>query len=179
MTSTQPERTLVLVRHAKAEPHAPTDHGRPLTVAGLHQARDTTRWLGERLAGSTPEDTTALVSSAVRARQTWEELAHEVSATVRVLAGLYGAGMVEVLTTVQMVDPDVVTVVVVGHNPTMQDLALHLVTREDDDEAGGVGDRLRSWGLPTGTAVLLDVTCPWRELQQGCGAPRSMHRPSR
>ncbi len=176
MTSAQPERTLVLVRHAKAEPHAATDHGRPLTAAGLHQAQDTARWLGEQLAGSTPQDTTALVSSAVRARQTWEEVSRQVAASVRVLAGMYGAGTDEVLTTVQMVDPDVRTVVLVGHNPTMEDLALHLVS-QDDDGVGGIGDR--SWGLRTGAAVVMDVRCPWHDVQRGCGTPRSVHPPRR
>lgn len=180
--SQPPERTLVVVRHAKAEPHATTDSGRPLTATGLQQARDAARWLGEELAGSTPDDTTALVSSAVRARQTWDVLTHDLPATVRVLAGLYGAGVAEVLTTVAMVEPDVRTVVLVGHNPTMQDLILHLAgdgaDQDADHNAGDLGDRLRSWGLTTGMAVVMDVRSPWRELEQGCGFLRSMHRPA-
>lgn len=164
---TPSKRTLVVVRHAKAEKHAATDAGRPLTETGLQQAGDTARWLGEQLAGCTATDTTALVSSAVRARQTWAEVAREVPATERVLGGLYGAGVAEVLTTVQMVEPDVRTVLLVGHNPTMDELTLLLAPDAPDD------------GLSPGTAVVFDVTCPWDELGEGCGRLRARHRPAK
>lgn len=165
MTSSQ--RTLVVVRHAKAEKQAATDAGRPLTEAGLQQAGDTAHWLGAQLAGCTAADTTALVSSAVRARQTWAELAREVPATVRVLGGLYGAGVAEVLTTVQMAETAVRTVLLVGHNPAMHELTLLLATDAPDD------------GLSPGTAVVLDVTCAWADLGPGCAALRSRHRPAK
>ena len=42
-------RTVVVVRHAKAEQEAATDHARPLTERGLADAKEAGRWLGERL----------------------------------------------------------------------------------------------------------------------------------
>jgi phosphohistidine phosphatase len=157
-------RTLVVVRHAKAEAAAATDAGRPLSEVGLKQARETAAWLGEELGGTTPEDTTALVSSAVRTRQTWDEIAREVPATVRVLNGLYAAATAELLSTVQMVEPDVRTVVLVGHNPAVHELVAHL---------GGASAAGSS--MPPSTAVVLDVSCAWHDLDTGCATVRSRH----
>ncbi len=173
MNGAPAKRTLAVVRHAKAERHAATDHGRPLTERGLHQAQDTAAWLATELAGASPDDTAALVSSATRAQQTWDEVAHHVAVTVRVLPGLYGAGTSEVLTTVQMVEPDVATVVLVGHNPTLDELVAQL-TAEDDGELAA---QVRSGGLSTGEAVLLDVAGDWSRLPGSVSGVRAVHRP--
>ena len=61
-------RRLIVMRHAKAEPFAPSDHARTLTDKGLASARDAGAHL--RDTGVKPEY--AVVSSAVRTRQTWD-----------------------------------------------------------------------------------------------------------
>lgn len=157
-------RTLVVVRHAKTEKHAATDAGRPLTELGLHQARELAGWLGRLLPTTTAADTTALVSNAVRTRQTWAEISQQVPATVRVLDGLYAATTAEVLSTVQMIEPEVRTVLVVGHNPAVHDLVTLL--------AGPVVS-----SMSPGTAVVLDVSENWHDLAAGGGEVRSQHHP--
>jgi phosphohistidine phosphatase len=157
-------RTLVVVRHAKTEKHAATDAGRPLTEVGLRQARDLAAWLGAELSDTTPADTAALVSNAVRTRQTWAEISHRVPATVRVLDGLYAATTAEMLSTVQMTDPDVRTVLVVGHNPAVHDFVTLL--------AGPVVA-----SMSPGAAVVLDVSGSWHDLSEGGGEVRSQHHP--
>ena len=160
----QQARRLVVVRHAKAEAHAATDAGRPLSEVGLKQARETGAWLGNELGETTPADTTSLVSTAVRTRQTWDEIARHVPATVRVLNGLYAAATAELLSTVQMAEPDVRTVVLVGHNPSVHELVAQLA-----------GASAAGSSMPPSTAVVLDVSCAWHDLQTGCADVRSRH----
>jgi phosphohistidine phosphatase len=157
-------RTLAVVRHAKAEKQAATDIGRPLSEVGLRQAQDLAAWLGMQLSDATSVDTVALVSNAVRTRQTWAEISHRVPATVRVLDGLYAATTAEVLSTVQMTEPAVRTVLVVGHNPAVHDLVELLA-----------GPAVSS--MSPGAAVLLAVSQDWHDLSAGSGEVRSQHHP--
>ena len=63
---------LILMRHAQAESSAPSggDEARPLSAAGRAEALLMGRALAER--GLKPD--LALVSTAVRTRQTWEQM---------------------------------------------------------------------------------------------------------
>ena len=63
---------LILMRHAQAEASAPSggDEARPLSAAGRAEALLMGRALAER--GLKPD--LALVSTAVRTRQTWEQM---------------------------------------------------------------------------------------------------------
>lgn len=118
-----PRRTLVLVRHAKAESGEDgSDHDRRLTSRGRTAAAEAGRWL----AGHVPEPDLVLCSSATRARQTWEVVSSSVSCdTVRVDRALYLAAAGDVLDAVS--EGAAVTTVVVGHNPTMEQVLAHLV----------------------------------------------------
>ena len=74
--------TLLLMRHAQAAPMAATDHDRPLTAYGRRQAHE----MGLQLAGRKID--LAMVSSARRTQQTFEELA--VDCRVETMRVLYG-----------------------------------------------------------------------------------------
>ena len=64
--------TVIMTRHAKAKSTAPgTDDMRPLSDAGLEQAKE----LGEKLADKIREVDTVFVSPALRAEQTWGAMA--------------------------------------------------------------------------------------------------------
>jgi phosphohistidine phosphatase len=56
------------MRHSKAEQSGPSDFERELTDRGVLDATEAGQWLASR--GIEPDQ--ALVSSAVRTRQTWE-----------------------------------------------------------------------------------------------------------
>lgn len=112
---TEPQ-LLALVRHAKAE-HGEdrADHDRRLTDRGHRTAREAGAWL----AATMPAPERAWVSSAVRAAQTWDGLAEHVRAgQVRRDRALYLASARDVVDEVTRAD--VRTMVVVGHNPTME-----------------------------------------------------------
>lgn len=146
------QRRLVLLRHAKAEPHGGVaDELRPLAVLGRRQSGD----VGVRLATSGLVPEVVLVSSAVRTRQTWElvraALGDAPAPEVLVTDDLYEAGPRDVLALLHGVDERVASVLVVGHEPTMSTLAVLLA-----DPTPPVGELATlHHGLPTaGYAVL-------------------------
>jgi phosphohistidine phosphatase len=119
---------IVLWRHADAEPGVP-DLQRALTPKGQKQARRMARWLHDRL----PPTAVIYASPAKRAQQTALALAHlgarefvtvdEFSPSTRVDAAL-GA--------LRSTDPTR-TIVVVGHQPTLGELASRLLGADVDD----------------------------------------------
>ena len=117
-------RRLVLVRHAKAEPGGEgADHDRPLTGRGLRDAAEAGRWL----ATVVPQVDQVWCSSAVRAVQTWDAIAPSISAPApSVERELYLAGARDLVGRVERV-PAGRTVLLVGHNPTAEQLLAAVV----------------------------------------------------
>lgn len=152
-------RTVVIVRHAKAESTAATDHARPLTEQGLADARAVGAWLAEQLGAHDEGGVEALVSTATRARLTWGEIGAAVPARVRMLDGLYQAGPGEVVETIAMLDDDVRVVVVVAHNPTMEQVVDRL-----SDASTRAHEQLRARGFPTSAVAVLEHDGAWHSL---------------
>ena len=65
---------------------------------------------------------------------------------------------------------DAETVLLVGHNPGLEELVQHLVG--DDLEPPGDGKL-----MPTATLVRLEMPGDWRRLDQGCAQLISITRP--
>ncbi|PZR52519.1 histidine phosphatase family protein [Xylanimonas oleitrophica] len=170
-------RRLVLLRHAKAEPGRGEglDEMRPLAVNGREQAGR----VGKALvaAGFVPD--VALVSTALRTRQTWELLSAQLDggpgrggATMR--PELYEASVADVLDLVRGVDPKVRTVLVVGHEPTMAATAAHLAGPGSDD-AALVQVRV---GVPTATWSVLESDAAWADWGRGAARLVEVSRPA-
>ena len=117
-------RRLVLVRHAKAEPGGEgADHDRRLSDRGLRDAAEAGRWL----ATVVPQVDQVWCSSAVRAVQTWDAIAPSISAPApSVERELYLAGAPDLVGRVEQV-PAGRTVLLVGHNPTAEQLLAAVV----------------------------------------------------
>ncbi len=113
-------RTLVAIRHAKSDWHvAADDRHRPVAERGRRQAPATGRWLREQ--GIRPD--LAIVSTAERARETWELVSAELGGAVQTEASeaaysFSGSDLVDLVRAA----PDVAVVAVVGHNPAMEEL---------------------------------------------------------
>jgi phosphohistidine phosphatase len=121
-----PERLLAVVRHAKAESgEEDADHDRALTARGVTDAANAGRWLASRLQDQGQTLGRVWVSSAVRARSTWEAMRPELPAPADLVVdrALYDAGAGDVL---ERLGEDLLTAdttgvaMVVGHNPTME-----------------------------------------------------------
>jgi len=110
---------LILWRHAEAEEGRP-DRARAQTARGRKQARAVARWLAKRL----PDDLRILVSPAVRAQQTAAALDCAVETESRVDVG---AAPHEVLAAAGWPD-GAGTVLVVGHQPTLGEVAALALT---------------------------------------------------
>jgi len=117
-------RTLYLLRHAKSSwAESGPDHDRPLAPRGSRAAR----MMAEHLVAAGVRPSLVLCSSAVRTRATLDALKPALyRSAVSVEPELYGADAAEILDRLRGVEPDAESVMVIGHNPGLQDLAIEL-----------------------------------------------------
>jgi phosphohistidine phosphatase len=157
-------RTLVLLRHAKAEaPNDELDFDRRLTVRGKNDADAAGSWLADQHL----HPDLVFCSPAARTRETWQGVSIAlaqaqkggVSPEVRYEKGLYFGGRTEVFDLLRTVPDTVHTVLVVGHNPTMSEVSVLLVP---DDEYEGQDVELKTAGLAVHRAE-----GPWTTTEPG------------
>jgi phosphohistidine phosphatase len=155
-------RTLVLLRHAKsAWPDDVPDHERPLNKRGEHDAARVGRWLREREIA--PD--VALVSSALRTRETYELVAGELERAPRLQISdeAYAAGAGDLLDLVRKASDDVAQLLVIAHNPGIGTLASLI-----DDETSDVPERFQMRvDYRTSACAVFDVFTDWAELDPG------------
>lgn len=113
---------LILWRHAEAEDGIP-DLKRALTPKGEKQAKKMAKWLKSRL----PEDVLILASPALRAQQTAAALGRDFS-TLTELAPGGSAG--DLLKAAGWPD-NKHTVLIIGHQPTLGEVASILLTGQN------------------------------------------------
>ncbi|WP_432019946.1 SixA phosphatase family protein [Streptomyces sp. 1222.5] len=157
-----PMRRLMVLRHAKsAWPDGVEDHRRPLAPRGLRDAPAAGRALAE--AGGLPD--LALCSTAVRARRTWELAAAEwgTPPPVRYDRRLYAADAADLLDVVREVPREVEALLLVGHNPGLEELVAELAGDGLDDSL----ERLRAKFPTSAIAVLTWRGTGWPALGPG------------
>ncbi len=113
-----------------------------------------------------------LCSTATRARQTLERTG--VRAAVRYVERLYGATPAVMIDEINGVDEDVTTLLVVGHEPTMSDVATGLAGPDGTDTAAL--QRI-STKFPTSAIAVLEVAGQWKDLRLGGAALVGFHVP--
>jgi phosphohistidine phosphatase len=143
-------KALMLLRHAKAEWHDPSmaDFDRHLSEAGRAAAERMGRAIGARgLAFDA-----ALVSSAARAVETAADFGTGYGAQLpaRLEPLVYLASVETLLGLVRRTDDGVARLLIVGHNPGLERLAL-LLSRQDAPL------RSRVEGFPTSAFVHLEL----------------------
>ncbi|MBF0129633.1 MAG: histidine phosphatase family protein [Alphaproteobacteria bacterium] len=130
-------KRLFLLRHAKAGRDDPalSDFERPLTGRGIGDSEA----MGARLAGLGVRPALVLCSPAVRTRATWDAMAPALRAgTVAFPAELYGATWGEILDRLWRTPAGVDSVLLVGHNPGTEELALHLADAAASPDGEGL-----------------------------------------
>ena len=162
-------RTIVVMRHAKAEQAGATDFDRRLAERGHRDAADAGRWLASR--GIEPEQ--ALVSAAVRTQETWEALAEAAGWDLEadLDRSLYAAGTEAALDLIREVDPGITKVLVVGHNPTVASLAAVLDDGEGDEDAGNE----LALGFPTSAVAVFSYDGTWADLDEASASLVAFH----
>jgi phosphohistidine phosphatase len=140
-------RELILLRHAHAEPPAPgqEDFDRPLSLQGQAEAEAAGRWLLDH--GYMPDR--VVCSTARRTRETTEQaLAALGYVEVRFEPRIYDAtpGML-----IQIADEhrDIPRVMLVGHNPGLEQLAALLSSGQSGDFRGMPAGGVAVLTLPT------------------------------
>ena len=171
-------RQLLLMRHAKSSWDDPklSDHARPLNVRGRAAAVTMRRVL--RDLGLAPD--MVLVSSARRTLQTLEALEPwDDTPLVEALDALYLADRAQLLKVLNGVSETTRSILVLGHNPGLHELAVALVGAAamtlDNPHTRRLAD-----GFPSGALAEFAVAGGWSGLAEGGGrllrfiAPRDL-----
>jgi len=172
MTAAMPgSKQLFVLRHAKSSWEEPglADHERPLAPRGRRAVEAIAAHVNA--TGITPE--LVLCSSARRTRETLEGVA--VGGEHVIEPALYGASAEEVLDRLHQVPDEVRSVMLVGHNPTLQTLVVRLV----DDDAATNDSQLAEVRrkFPTGALATLTFDGAWSELSPRSARLASYVRP--
>jgi phosphohistidine phosphatase len=155
---------LLILRHAKSSwnnAHL-ADFDRPLAPRGQRAAEA----VAAHVAALDPPPALVLCSTARRAQETIEPLRDRLPAGIEVQLEdeLYGAAATEILARLRQVPDDVGSVMVVGHNPGLEDLVRGLGRAGD----AGLIARVHT-KFPTAALATLAFDGPWTEL--GAGPP--------
>lgn len=161
-------RRLILFRHAKAVARAAgaSDAERALEASGRADAAAAGCWLVAE--GFAPD--VVLVSPSIRTRQTWA-CVEDLFPTARIVIedALYDAMPEDVFAAVEVEAPRAETVMVIGHNPGLQELAITLLS---ESEAASRDADVVSAGFPTATVAVLDMRDPAGPHLEGLFNPR-------
>jgi phosphohistidine phosphatase len=156
-------RRLLRLRHAKsASPAGTADADRPLAERG----RDAAPRMGAYIADQGLAPDLALVSPARRARETWDLASPRLrDVPTRLEPRLYEATPARLLAVIGEVEASVRTLLLVGHNPSFEDLARQLAGEGDRDALARMARK-----YPTAGLAVLDLPVEtWAEAASGSG----------
>jgi phosphohistidine phosphatase len=172
-------KRLFLLRHAKSSWDDPglDDHERPLAPRG----RRAVQILGEHLRDNDIRPVQVLCSTSRRTRETLEGVSPGGETLIE--AELYHANAAQLLQRLRRVSDDVDSVMVIGHNPTLQIIALRLSQAGGSNGDGSHLAQIRQ-KFPTAALATLSFDCGWSELAPGCAhlvdyvRPKAIARPA-
>lgn len=165
-------RELLILRHAKSDwdTSASSDFARPLAKRGKKDAPRVGEWLYRE--GLVPD--LVICSSAERARQTAEKVCKSMDFKKKKIQwenDVYAASVPALLRVLgTRCSPDARTVLLVGHNPGLEDLLCYLAGDEVEEPEDG---KL----LPTATVARLEMPSDWSNLDAGCAQLLTITRP--
>jgi phosphohistidine phosphatase len=162
---------LLLMRHAKSDyPSGVPDHDRPLAARGVREAG----FAGDWIRAHAPTVDAVLCSTATRTRQTLA--CTRIDVPTHFDDGLYDSTPSTTLDVINglsaLFTADVLTLLVIGHEPTTSELALQLTA--DGDPA--VLEQM-SMKYPTSAIAMLRTTAGWDQLAMRGATLVSFHVP--
>jgi phosphohistidine phosphatase len=170
-TAGSPTRELLVLRHAKSawDTGAPSDYERPLAPRGEGDCPRIGAWIADHelvpdLIWSSP---------ARRARQTIESVCAAMGFDrdeVRFEQRLYLAGLGALLDVLASTETTFRRVMVVGHNPGLEDLVFYLARSDVDVPPNGKI-------MPTAALAHFRLPEDWNNLANGCGELETLVRP--
>jgi phosphohistidine phosphatase len=165
-------KTLTLLRHAKSTWDDPVarDFDRPLNSRGRRAAQT----VGREMRALGLRFDLAIASPAVRVRETLEEVSRGYGETLEPSFDqrIYLAPPGTLLELAQAITDDVTRLLIVGHNPGLEGLALRLSRAE--------GQMYAELSEKYPTATLAEISLPaerWSEVTEGSGTLQRFMRP--
>jgi phosphohistidine phosphatase len=163
--------TLYLMRHAKSDWHsaAQADFDRPLNQRGAKDAARMGQWLHEQNIAPG----IILSSPAQRAKQTGLAVAEALGIKATAVAfnkDLYLADRAALLTILRTVPAATESVLLVAHNPGMDDLVDWLASEPPPLSDSG---KL----MTTAAIAIFDLPVPWAKLKRGAASLQQLLRP--
>jgi phosphohistidine phosphatase len=163
-------KRLHVLRHAKSSWKDPAlaDHDRPLAGRGRRAGTAICGYIGSN--GIDPD--LILCSTAARARETLARIEPALGRQeVKVERALYGASADALIARLQRLGGRCESVLIIGHNPGLQDLVLALARPGSEREALAAK-------FPTAALATLELQIDsWRELRPGAGELSAFVRP--
>lgn len=152
---------LILLRHGKsAWPDGMDDLERPLAKRG----RKASERMGQYLADEGLRPDLTLVSPALRTQETWDFAKSPLGEVpMRPEPRIYEAPPERLLAVLKGIEPEVGTLLMVGHNPGMHELLRLLVAHVDRYALGAIAK------YPTGGLAVIDLPKAWPDLSPGSG----------
>jgi phosphohistidine phosphatase len=169
---------LLLLRHAKSDWTASAkvdDHERPLNGRGRRTAPE----MGEYLRLKNYMPALVLCSTATRAKETLELILPALKSTpkVRYDRKLYLADWPQLLMAVQKAPVKISPLLLVGHNPGLEQLALALALKPQSVAERGRAQKLAQ-KFPTAALAVFDFEIKnWKEVKPGFGRLVDFVRP--
>jgi phosphohistidine phosphatase len=165
-------RRLILLRHAKSswDDASLPDEKRPLAPRGKRAVAA----LEQYLQANDPEIELVLCSPARRTRETWDGVRNGLRSApdVRFVPEVYEATADDLLDVLHQVDDRYTSILVIGHNPGMEDLADGLIADGKRKALARLGH-----GFPTGALATLSLDVTWTELDRGAARLERYARP--
>jgi phosphohistidine phosphatase len=124
-------KTLILLRHAKSSwnfPHL-NDYDRPLNDRGKRDAPKMAQWLSSQAINAD----LIISSGAVRAKNTAIAFQAVLNAPLKIDDNLYHASRSKLLNLIKLTDNDINGLILVSHNPGLNDLADYLLSGFSDN----------------------------------------------
>lgn len=167
-------KTLALFRHAKSEWADPRarDFDRPLNKRGLQGAQ----LMGRHIRDSGLRFQRMLASPAVRVTETIEQAskAWGHSFPVEWDRRIYLASSATLMDLLRELDGDPSGVLMVGHNPGVEDLIFDLVPDDGSNPLRAMVEEK----FPTATFAVLELNiAQWSDIDDGCGRLVALTRP--
>ncbi len=158
-------RRLILFRHAKAERSEPgmEDRARALVERGRRDAAT----IGAYMSAHALVPDRVIISPAARTQETWKIAANAFRPTPGAATAdqLYDATPLAIFAVIKQTPAAAHTLLVIGHNPGLHELALMLVASGDIDARERLGER-----LPTAGLVIVDFALDaWSKLHPQSG----------
>jgi phosphohistidine phosphatase len=160
-------RQLLLLRHAKSSWDDPrlSDHARPINARGKRNAEAMADAMRE--LGLGPD--VVLVSSARRTLQTLEAIGPlDGSPLIEPMDAIYLAAWPTLLDTLRDVRETTRSVLLIGHNPGLHELAMALAGAAGMANGDDNAMRLAN-GYPTASLTEFSIAVPWHRLEAGSG----------